>query len=413
MIGCQKSSQTISEYNSGFLSLEKQLKGIKDMTLRQEMVDSFMTALKDSKDYPVFESDTTVVILFESANDSVFLTGDMTHWSGPVPMQHISGTNLFFYRDTFPHDARLEYWMIPSKTAFGMPDPLNPYQVGSGFGPMSEIAMPGYQRHPVFEPFQYGKTGTTEGCREHEITSEILRYPHQVLVCLPPAYDNDTDRHYPVVYFQDGIDYIEFAVTPHVLSYMISAKQIGPVIAVFVTPPNRFKPEMPNRMTEYGLNDDYVAFFCDELVPYIDDHYRTITEPASRLVIGDSFGGLISAYIPFKRPDIFAQGYSQSGYQSYQNDCLIALYEGSDKKPVRLYVEVGTFERDVGAGFLPDGERDFLMANRRFRDVLREKGYEFVYREYNEGHTWGNWRRHLMDGLTWFFPGKGVSENKK
>jgi enterochelin esterase-like enzyme len=37
------------------------------------------------------------------------------------------------------------------------------------------------------------------------------------------------------------------------------------------------------------------------------------------------------------------------------------------------------------------------------KDALAEKGYDFVYKEYPEGHTWGNWRRHLIDALIHFY----------
>ena len=40
----------------------------------------------------------------------------------------------------------------------------------------------------------------------------------------------------------------------------------------------------------------------------------------------------------------------------------------------------------------------------RLRDALAAKGYDFVYAEYPQGHTWGNWRAHLLDALPHFFP---------
>jgi len=157
-------------------------------------------------------------------------------------------------------------------------------------------------------------------------------------------------------------------------------------------------------LTEYGLNDKYVNFFADELVPFIHENYSTINDPKARLVAGDSFGGLISAYIPFARPDVFANGYSQSGYQSFNNDKLINLYKSERKKEIELYVDIGIYEEVVGGSFLPKEELNFLEANKRFKKVLEEKGYDFIYKEYPEGHTWGNWKRHLIDALIYFFP---------
>ncbi|MEM9865859.1 MAG: alpha/beta hydrolase-fold protein, partial [Myxococcota bacterium] len=75
-------------------------------------------------------------------------------------------------------------------------------------------------------------------------------------------------------------------------------------------------------------------------------------------------------------------------------------------RPIRLCVDIGTYETTVGPGMLPAAETDFLAANRRLRTVLAERGYDFVYAEYPEGHTWGNWRAHLIEGLRYFFPAK-------
>lgn len=190
---------------------------------------------------------------------------------------------------------------------------------------------------------------------------------------------------------------------PHVLDQLIGDSLIEPLIAVFEAPPNRHLPASPNRMTQYGMNDNFVKFYTDELVPFIDSRYLAKPTSSSRLVVGASFGGLIAAYIAFQRPEIFGMAYSQSGYASFQNDRLINAFRESDRKPIRLYVDIGHFERFVGGMFLPAAETDFLAGNRRLRDALTAKNYDVVYREYPEGHTWGNWRRHLIDGLIHFF----------
>ena len=178
---------------------------------------------------------------------------------------------------------------------------------------------------------------------------------------------------------------------------------MNPVIAVFVTPPNRHVPAEPNRMTEYGMNDDYVEFFSHELVPFIDANFRTKKAPESRMIVGDSYGGLISTYIAFKYPEIFGMAYSQSGYHSFNKNRMIDLFKSSEIKQVKYLIECGTYELAVGSTFLPESERDFTKANRELNKVLTDKGYKHIYNEYHEGHTWGNWRRHLIDALKYYF----------
>jgi len=281
-------------------------------------------------------------------------------------------------------------------------DPLNEFIVRNGLGEISELAMPKYKRHPLFNNYIHSEIGRSEQLEEYKLSSNFLTYDHVIHVYLPPGYQ-ESDKKYPVVYFQDGKDYIEFAVVPHILDSMIKDKLIEPVIAVFVTPPNLHQPKEPNRSTEYGLNDAYVDFFVSELVPFIDGRFRTIINPDKRLVVGDSYGGLISLYIGFSHPGVFGKVYSQSGYHSFNNDKLINLINNSEKKEIKIYFDCGIYEKQVGAAFIPEAERNFLDGNRRLKNVLEKKNYKFNYFEYPEGHTWGNWRRHLIDALDFFF----------
>ncbi|MGD8778688.1 MAG: alpha/beta hydrolase-fold protein [Ignavibacteria bacterium] len=367
---------------------------------KKELTESFLQDVKSAQ-YPLFENDTTYILLYKGDQDSAGVLGDMTNWVETLWMTKIEGTDLFYYKGNAEPDARLEYWLMFNNNPYPAIDSFNEYKVLNGLGELSELAMPQYKRHPYFDSYIHGEKGSAESLVVHEIDSEFLGYSHTIHVYLPPGYNSE--EKYPVFYLQDGIDYVEFAQVPVTLNNLINENKIKPLITVFVTPPNRLKPDFPNRMSEYGLNKNYVKFFADELVSFIDKNYSTITEPEHRLVAGDSFGGLISAYIPFARPDVFANGYSQSGYQSFKKDQLINSYKFAEKKDIKLYVDTGLYERMVGASFLPKDEIDFLMANRRFKKVLQEKGYDFVYREYPEGHTWGNWRRHLIDALIYFF----------
>jgi len=229
-----------------------------------------------------------------------------------------------------------------------------------------------------------------------------LPYHHEVHVYLPSDYSSNTK--YPTVYFHDGHDYIRFGLAAYSINRLIVEKYIEPCIAVFVTPPNLHQPVEPNRSTEYGMNDDYVKFFCDELVNFIDSNYSTLRLPHERLVVGDSYAGLISLYIALSRTDVFANVYSQSGYFSFNNDRIIKLIDEHHKKSIKLYLDIGTYEGKVGADFLPSPELDFTSANGRMKRVLTSKDYDFIYKEYHEGHTWGNWRRHLIDSLIYFYP---------
>ena len=377
---------------------------------RAALVEAFWSGLDET---PLVERDTAAVFLWRGEANSVGLLGDVGAWAETLPLARVAGTDLWWRRVRLEPEARVEYLFMVDEAAegfgaelLGRPDPTNPHRVLSGFGPFSELAMPGYAYPEVFEAVRDGTPGSSEGLALHTLAPRALPYEHEILVYTPPGYEAASAR-YPAVYFVDGRDYVAFAHAPRVLDRLIERGEIEPVVAVFIDPPNRHGPDAPNRTTEYGMNDDFVAFLADELAPFVDAHYRTRTDAAGRLIVGDSYGGLIATYVPFRRPGAFGLGYSQSGYHSFQEDRMIRLVEEHEPVPIRLYVDVGTYETVVGAGLLPEAERDFLAANRRLRDALTARGYEFVYAEYPEGHTWGNWRAHLVGALRHFFPAEG------
>lgn len=355
--------------------------------------------------YPYFESDSKVVLAYKGKVDKVDFLSDITGWTNPIPF--IKAENdIFYLKLELETDARLQYMLVVDGNT--ITDPLNKYQIRHGLGAMSELAMPHYQRHPYFESYLYGEQGSFAGLIKNILRAGVLPYDHEVYIYLPPNYNDRAD--FPVIYFQDGPDYIRFGLAPHSINRLIIDNKIEPCIAVFVTPPNLHMPLEPNRSTEYGLNDDYVKFFCDELVPYIDSNYRTKVSSLDRLIVGDSYAGLISFYIALSRTDLFVNVYSQSGYFSFKNNKLIDLVKNKPLEPLKLFLDIGTYEEVVGADFLPSNEQDFLKGNREMREVLTSKKYLFVYKEYHEGHTWGNWRSHLIDALIYFFGAKGVQK---
>lgn len=366
------------------------------------IVENLSTALA-KQDYPFYEDDSKAVLVYKGKAENVALLSDLTGWTDPISFNPLKGTDLFYLIIEIEPDARIQYLLMIDGNA--VVDPANKFKSLHGLGTMSELAMPKYERHPYLNDFLYGKEGRYNGLLKHNLPPGALPYNHEVHIYLPPEYN--TILEYPTVYFHDGPDYIRFALAPYSISRLILEKKIEPCIAVFVTPPNLHQSEEPNRSTEYGMNDEYVKFFCDELVPFVDNNYSAIRSEKRRLVVGDSYAGLISFYIAYSRTDVFANAYSQSGYFSFNNNKLLKLMDEQPVKDINLYFDIGTYEEKVGADFLPPGELDFTDANRKMREILLYKDYDFMYNEYHEGHTWGNWRRHLIDGLIYFFGNKG------
>ena len=350
------------------------------------------------QNYPLFERENKVILVYQGKVNSVALLSDITGWTDPIQFKKLNDSEIFYLYLWLEPDARIQYQLIVDGIAIC--DPSNKHKCLHGLGEMSELAMPEYEQHPYLQEFLLGKEGNFDGLIKHVLPAVVLPYEHEVYVYLPPDYNQKAN--YPTLYFHDGPDYIRFGLAPYSINRLIKEELINPCIAVFVTPPNLHQPVEPNRSTEYGMNDKYVKFFCDELVYFIEQNYPTTRSAESRYIIGDSYAGLISFYITASRSDVFANAYSQSGYFSFSNNRMINLFNKTDKKSINLYFDIGTYEEKVGADFLPSTELDFTNANRRMRDILNKKGYDFIYKEYHEGHTWGNWRRHLIDALKYF-----------
>ena len=194
-----------------------------------------------------------------------------------------------------------------------------------------------------------------------------------------------TLKTYPTVYFQDGGEYVSLGSAVNVIDNLIDSAKIEDVVAVFVTPNNR------NDEYAGSKRDQYRLFFVNELVPYIDSNFSTIKNPSERLVLGDSFGGNISALISYNHPDIFGNCGLHSGafwpnsYEAYN------LIVNGQTKNIKFNSVWGTYES--------------LFTNmRNFRDSLQSKGYQHKWIELPEGHSWGLWRANIDFMLTYFFP---------
>jgi len=378
---------------SSFDSFLARYKKASSKAAQQTLLNDFWIATKKNGTPIIDGNGRDVVFLFRGDADSVFLTGDMTKWRSPIRMTRLKSENLFYLRQRYEVDARLDYKFVLNDGEYVL-DSLNSRTATGGVGDNSELCMPGYHATDDYMSRDSVPLGRVLPLIH---PSTILGYSHDILVYFPYAYYSDT-AHYPVVYFVDGSDYIDLANSLVVLDNLIASRAIHPTIGVFIVPPG---DSTANRITEYGLNDDYVRYLCDDLVPTIDNKYRTQATPENRLILGTSYGGLIALCSAFSRADIFGNAASQSGCVSFRNDSLIRLLSDSPKHPIALYLDVGTYEQEILGP--ENNEGNLIEAHRRLASVLEQKHYKYVYRELHAGHSWGSWRNELPRILQLFF----------
>ena len=361
-----------------------------DAAKQTELVTAFLKAYPTS---PLVQGDTAL-FLAESDSGNVLLTGDMTNWFKTIPLERLGQTKLWGVTQTYSTTARLDYkFGTGGGGARGIfNDPRNSFVTLSAItGGNSELRMPDYVPPTEVLTRAGVPTGSLDELGVYQ--SSISPTSHDLNVYLPPNYD--PTKRYPSVYFQDGDDYLKFANTPTILDNAIADGILPPLIAVFVTPSRE-----QGRQVDYDLNNAYAEFFATELVAKIDSAYSTINDPKQRVVVGDSYGGLISLYIGLAYPNVFGGVVNQSGFIGRQGGKLLTLLSVQPPKSMRVATVVGTFETCVG-GPITGAECNFLEGNRTLRDVLAGVGIAHNYAEYPQGHAWGFWRDHIDREIAW------------
>jgi len=350
---------------------------------RQAAADSFMQM---TGPLPLVEADSIAWYLYRGSAATVTIPGDANGWdSNALPMTRIAGTSLFYARQVYETDARLDYKFVINNSSWIL-DPRNPNQCAGGYGPNSELRMPGYPaaRECAADP------GVAPGRIEQgSITSAILKNTRPLRIYLPAGYDPARPGGYPVVLFHDGLEYISLGAAKTVLDNLIGWRRIAPVIAVFVPPVSASL-----RIEEYSGSTaaNFERFILEEVMAQVDSSWNTAKDPAARAMLGPSLAALISAQIVFHHPEAFGLAglYSPAMWpndRALLNDLLAAAAPFT-----RCYIDVGSYEPSLFGDAV------------RLYEHLRGEEASVKFRVWHEGHSWGSWRAHLDEALEFFFP---------
>lgn len=368
---------------SQFQRFIDEVKGADDRVARLEAF------VKEQKQLPVIEGDRYAHFVYYGEAKDLALIGDMIDTNSELPLQRVPGTDFFYASFELEPDARLNY-RFNKDFGQALTDPRNDHTVPSFAGEMSQVAMPKWRQPSHFATPEGGLKGTMD---TFDFTSKVNENPHSITVYLPPGYA-DGEARYPTVYVNYGSMAISAAQTPNTLENMIRAKQIAPVIAVFI--------EAPNSGQEYArqLRDSYAQMVAEEIVPAIDGKYRTLAEAKSRAFMGCDEGGYAAIYTAFKHPGVFSMLGGQSTHLLAGNggEEILALVENAEKQPVRFYLDWGKYDyRNQQGGY------DWAALNRSFTQMLKDKGYRVDGGEHNQGWGWASWRTHTDRLLLNFF----------
>ncbi|MBZ0257549.1 esterase, partial [bacterium] len=193
----------------------------------------------------------------------------------------------------------------------------------------------------------------------------------RAFVYTPPEYDKDLNKRYPVLYLQHGWGEDETAWSNQgrcnlIMDNLIAEGKINPFLIVMTY-------GMTNEVRFGGLRnfsiDPFQTVLVDELVPYVDANFRTLTDQPNRGMAGLSMGGMETKTITLKNLDKFSH---------------IGLFSGGTLSMEDVENTPG-FKEKVKLAFVSYGSRE-LGGNRRWggdpkanAEALKEAGINSVF----------------------------------
>lgn len=138
-----------------------------------------------------------------------------------------------------------------------------------------------------------------------------------VSIYLPPGYARETDKRYPVVYLLHGFtdsDDRWFGLAKHFINVPLAADKAfaAGVPEMILVMPNAYTTFAGSMYSNSVTTGDWEGYIAQDLVAYVDTHYRTIPERESRGLMGHSMGGYGTVRLSFKSPEVFSSVYAMS-----------------------------------------------------------------------------------------------------
>ncbi|MCF7974777.1 MAG: hypothetical protein K9N55_13245 [Phycisphaerae bacterium] len=203
----------------------------------------------------------------------------------------------------------------------------------------------------------------------------------RAFVYTPPDYDADLSKRYPVLYLQHGWGENEYAWSNQghanlIMDNLIAEGKSRPFLIVMTY-------GMTNEIRFGGLRSfdikPFQTVLVDELIPYIDTHFRTLTDQPHRAMAGLSMGGMETKSITLACPTVFSYYGLLSGGTYNPNELA------DHKSHLKLvFLSCGSKER-------PEGVKNAAAA-------LNEAGFNAVsYVSEGTAHEFLTWRRSLHE----------------
>jgi S-formylglutathione hydrolase FrmB len=139
----------------------------------------------------------------------------------------------------------------------------------------------------------------------------------KVTIYLPPSYDRETARRYPVLYLLHGmtsdprewLDGTYQGLNLGLAMDQLAAAGMAEYIVVMPLADNSYGGSFYVNSAAFGRWEDFVV---TELVDFVDTRFRTLRAPRSRGLAGQSMGGFGALYLAGRHADTFGHVYAMS-----------------------------------------------------------------------------------------------------
>jgi enterochelin esterase-like enzyme len=260
--------------------------------------------------------------------------------------------------------------------------------------------------------------GAVGDLRLHEFHSRVFHNTRFLRVWLPPGYDDveNSERHYPVLYLNDGQNLFEAAVSfggiewqvDEIADRLIREAAVPPMIVVGLdnAGKDRIREYMPHRSMNPVIlrvqGKRYPDFLMKEMMPFVEQTYRVATSPENTGLGGSSLGALIALYTAMVRPGVFGRLLLESPSLWVSNRQAIKDSRVVKVWPERIYLAAGTAE----AGS-PERDRTVVDDVRELAAILRravvsENRLRFVIKD-GAGHSEAAWAERFPEALRFLF----------
>lgn len=246
-------------------------------------------------------------------------------------------------------------------------------------------------------------------------TSKVFPAPRNLRILLPAGYalPENRKRSYPVLYLNDGQNLFDVCTSlfhreewrvDETVGELVAKGKLDPLIVVGIDNggrrlrPKEYLPYVDETLSPpepHPRGKLYPHFLLDEVVPYVEKHYRVLRGPQNRVLGGSSYGAGIAFFTVIKRPGSFAGLLLESPSIYADNDHLLKDGASARVWPHRVYIGTGTVQEPV---------EDVQKLEALLRQAGLGKDRLFVVVQQGAAHSEKRWADRLPNALQFLFP---------